>query len=69
MKVINTKKEIKIFETKFCHACSAYLTYIRYPHNPLKNKGYVICDNCGAKQRVYDPYLKYAQASKYVNKK
>jgi len=56
MKVINSNKDVEIYETKLCHACKAYLTYIRYPLNPIKNKGYVLC-KCGNKQVVYDPYL------------
>ena len=58
MRLINSK-EIKIFEIKLCHNCRSNIIYTRYPNNPIKNKGYVLCD-CGNKQIVYDPYFMYA---------
>jgi hypothetical protein len=54
MKVINSNTEIKIYETKLCHACKSCLIYTIYPDKPHKNKGYIICE-CGHKQHVYDP--------------
>jgi hypothetical protein len=61
MKMINAKKEREIYETKLCHVCKSYLVYTRYPDNPIKNKGFVIC-KCGNKQNVYDPFLMEAKA-------
>lgn len=60
MKLINSH-EIKIYESKICHSCKSFLIYVRYPNNPLRNKGYINC-KCGNKQVVYDPYLMYAKS-------
>lgn len=53
MKVINSNREIKIYERKYCHSCKADIIYTRYPKKPHKNKKIVKCDICGFDQRIY----------------